>query len=320
MPKVLKSFEKDFEVIRKAADGLVDRIDSAEAALITRSTHLATAAKEVGRAVQEARDAGVQGTRLSDFAGVPDVRTALAEGPAIVDTMRKHTGRLVDVIAEARKLRSGLESLAMQVDADIDFREGKARNKPTDEQAALAGDAGKLLARIDRLHKVMATQGIGRAEAILGDFAAAAQTRIFDDAADEAFARTKAQRSEDDTDALMGQLGDPRFLNATAKQIELAKKRIATDLPKAAAALDASEDGSEEKAAEKVLKPSRKILKGLKVALKAYQKVYSALNAEQKAALRSSKRMRHVVALAKDLQETIFALELKIEETERQLA
>lgn len=125
MAKELNAQKKDFEKLKKQADGCLESFTK----LMTNADHFMNmfqqGAKMVGEAAQEAKGRGITGKTYNDFSKEKEVKSAVSEVEAIHKNYTRDHKQVEDLRKEAGKLCDQLDAQAADIEKEVATRKKK---------------------------------------------------------------------------------------------------------------------------------------------------------------------------------------------------
>ena len=152
MSKELQKFKKTFSALKTAGD----KATSAYASHCTNRAHysamLTEAAREVGRAVQDAKNKGIKGSNIAAFASDAGVKSALSVGEDFIKQGKTAETVLKKILSDTNTAMSKLQALAKDMEKDIATRKKKSDRKVLKVSSDSLPDIEKLLVQVKALY------------------------------------------------------------------------------------------------------------------------------------------------------------------------
>jgi hypothetical protein len=309
--KELEKFRKSYQPLKKSADALV--LDYTKHCT-NREHHkqmLLESAKEVGRAVQAAKDKGAGGKTVRDFASDGDVAAAMKTAQTALGALDKEETRLNKLLKDANGAVSDLTKLHKTVSEEVDARKKKRDRKIASVDSKSLPDMEKLAGEIRGSAQKLRDDLLGMEQ--IQKWSQAEEKRNFDKWVQEEIGKTKDSRKARDQDETDGRAFDVRIVNRQLGEL----KQLVTQARDRCAEAEKLFKNNAPVDADGCIREAHAALEGLRKIRAPYERALKKMNKYQLQGMKDSKDGKFVLDAVEKMGTAIEGTSKLIKKTSR---
>lgn len=295
MSKELDKFKKDFAPLKKAAEKCQEDYKVHTTNREHHKQMMMESAKEIGRAVQEAKDGGATGDKLADFITDKNVKVVLKTVATADKALNKEEGKLKKILSTSGTTKKSLLDLKKKVEKEVAARKKKKTRK-------LLPKDSKSLAEMEKLPKEIGDHAQGLEDHIIGmeailKWAADKEYKGFEKIAAIEIKMTKDERKGRDTGETDNRAFDLRLVqkaHQTVKKMSEGAKKLCIDALKQTKAGDKA-------AAKTSLDKAYAALKQIEKAKAPYDRSFKTINPYDLKTMKQSADGKKIIAAYTDM-------------------
>lgn len=302
MSKELEKFQKTYKPLGKTTGDVIDRYKSHCTNRAHLQSMLVETSKEIGRAVQAAKDQGLAGANIAAFVNDKDVKSTLSTGEGFLADLDREEVKFKKILADVKATSAKLDTLGSDIEKEV-----AKRKKKSDRKVGKVGSDS--LPEMEKLLKLVKSDIQTMKDEISTmenpPFTAKSVSKKYDGWIDAEVKKTKSDRKARDDGETDKQSFDMRLVKKHQAQFVKAVNGVKTQLAQAEKCYNAKDLNG----AETCFETAQALLKAMAKIYDPYGREMKRKGRGQKVAMQHDKDGKAILAFIDTMEKTLPAVQ-----------